>query len=569
MGAVPSLPIYRQVMIEGDEMKTKDTLTQYYKNYLEGTYDCVDRIVLRAYYPYGVQPGGVRVWWRSLFGNDDDLDDTHMMRLAGRFSRRFNGWAKKNNIPVIECKKGDRKHDMARDYIPDDPEMEGVFAVFVSRATAPVWKVQRSGKKGLFLYRKKPMPFVKHYSFHIWDRDWGHLTIRMSGHFPWPAMIILNGHEYVSCQAKKEAIPFTKVENCFTYFRGTTLNRITETLRSPDAVGCLEEACERWIYQCLCFGLSFNGQQLTGFKYHYTVLQMEYSRNLIFKRGKHLDRIFDGIIDRNRTKLDVSYLKMIFGRRTRPLHRTNKPRLEVMLEKPDYNMTVFKMHFGKLTLKMYSKGERVLRTEAIVHNTKALKCRRSLDGFPSIAAELGSYVQHFMESIKGLDLGFYDQNLLDKLSQPSQLGKTPIGGINLNSTRMNAVLKGLMTLAVKPKGFKSGELAKKISRLMGRTYSTSNAAYDIRKLRAKGLVEKIKTTQRYGLTRKGLPTIVGLITLKEKIIGPLMASRGRIRKIPNRFLTPIDKQYQTLTLEMAELLKLLQLSPTRRYKPLK
>jgi hypothetical protein len=51
--------------------------------------------------------------------------------------------------------------------------------------------------------RKKPMPYVNHYSCHILDSDWGHLTIKISGHPPFPAQVILNGHEYVACQAHK------------------------------------------------------------------------------------------------------------------------------------------------------------------------------------------------------------------------------------------------------------------------------------------------------------------------------------------------------------------------------
>jgi DNA-binding transcriptional MocR family regulator len=41
-------------------------------------------------------------------------------------------------------------------------------------------------------------------------------------------------------------------------------------------------------------------------------------------------------------------------------------------------LTIFKAHFALLTVKAYSKGERVLRLEAITHNTK------SLAGLPKI-----------------------------------------------------------------------------------------------------------------------------------------------------------------------------------------
>lgn len=54
-----------------------------------------------------------------------------------------------------------------------------------------------------------PYPYVNHFSFHILDRDWGHITIKISGHPPFPAQIILNGHEYVQRQAAKAGIQLT------------------------------------------------------------------------------------------------------------------------------------------------------------------------------------------------------------------------------------------------------------------------------------------------------------------------------------------------------------------------
>src|SRR5437870_11566284 len=86
-------------------MITTDPFSQYYGDFLDGTYDCVDRIVLNAYFPLGCSPGGFRVWWRLLYGSDANLDNTHLMRLAGRFARRVYGWAKKNQVPVIYCKR--------------------------------------------------------------------------------------------------------------------------------------------------------------------------------------------------------------------------------------------------------------------------------------------------------------------------------------------------------------------------------------------------------------------------------------------------------------------------------
>jgi hypothetical protein len=100
---------------------------------------------------------------------------------------------------------------------------------------------------------KRPMPYVNHYSFHILDPEWGHLTIKISGHPPFPAQVILNGHEYVGCQAAKAGIRFTKEGNCFTQISdAASLARIADTLSGQQAIGRLQSVCERWIYSsCL------------------------------------------------------------------------------------------------------------------------------------------------------------------------------------------------------------------------------------------------------------------------------------------------------------------------------
>ena len=88
-----------------------DELSERYGELLADAYDCMDRIVLNAYFSLGHNPGGFRVWLRRLHdGSEEQLDNTYLMRMAGRFSRRVRAWATANQIPVIDCGRGERKH---------------------------------------------------------------------------------------------------------------------------------------------------------------------------------------------------------------------------------------------------------------------------------------------------------------------------------------------------------------------------------------------------------------------------------------------------------------------------
>ena len=95
-----------------------DEFSLRYSDLVTGSYDCVDRIVLNAFFPLGHNPGGFRTWWRRWHDDSDaELDNTHLMRMAGRFARRVKAWGAANGVPVIFCKAGERKHRIAEAYL--------------------------------------------------------------------------------------------------------------------------------------------------------------------------------------------------------------------------------------------------------------------------------------------------------------------------------------------------------------------------------------------------------------------------------------------------------------------
>jgi hypothetical protein len=540
-----------------------DEYSEYYADLLENTYDCVDRIVLNAYFRMGQAAGGFRTWWRQLMGSDANLDNAHLMRMAGRFSRRVRAHAKAHHILLMDCAPGERKHEIAEEHFPTDPSFVGVFLILVARAPAPVWDVQCS-KSGKVVNLARKYPYVNHYSFHILDPDWGHITIKMSGHPPFGAQIILNGHEYVACQARKEGIQFTKEGNCFTQISDSArLAQIADTLSSPDIIGQVTQVCERWIYSaCLCFGLELAEQEKTHFHYDYSIYQEEYSRNLLFRRGRELEQVFQGTIDRTRSLLDVKTLKTIFGTKKRPSRCKHKkePRCEVVLERPVYDLTVFKLHYGKITAKMYTKGERVLRIEVIVHNTKALRCGRSLPKFSAIVLRLKEILNRFLNALRCMDVAAISEDSLDNWLIPSQVGRTRVGGVNINQPRMRAVLAAVIALAAAPHGFRCADLANKVNSTL-EDYTPRQAAYDLKKLRGKNLVRKIDNSRRYEPLPEGLQNMAASLIVREKVLKPILAGAGKPKRGPKpKHQSQIDIHYANMQTEMRHLFQTIGLA---------
>jgi hypothetical protein len=537
-----------------------DDFCERYGDLLTGSYDCVDRIVLNAFFPLGHNPGGFRTWWRRLHGgSDEQLDNAHLMRFAGRFARRVKAWANANGVPVVYCKAGERKHLIAEEYLAAHEVGTGVFLVLAAKAPARVWEVRRSASTGVIGNIAKKITYVNHYSFHIMDPQWGHVTIKMSGHPPFPAQVILNGHEYVAAAARAAGIGFIKEGNCFTGIADPRrLARVADTLSQHAAIGRLGQVCERWIYSaCLCFGLDLAEQEISGFRYAYSVYQAEYSRNLLFRSGAQMEELFDRVLDRTRSRLDIPAVRTVFGLKNRP-HRNRAagpPAQEIVIETPQYGLTWFKVRFGLLQAKAYLKGEHVLRMEATVHNTKELRCRRSLDNFPEIITRLAGMAGRFATTLDCADISFIADGILDELPLSSQLGATRVGGIDLNKPRIRAALAAALALTAAPSGFTVAEFTAKVQAMTGHDgYTTRQAAYDLRKLRGKCLVGRPPRTRRYHVPFRAARTIAALLALRDQVIAPVLAGvrSPRMGRKPAHW-TLIDRDYENLRIGMQTL----------------
>ena len=146
----------------------------------------------------------------------------------------------------------------------------------------------------------------------------------------------------------------------------------------------------------------FGGADRSGFHYHYSTYQFEYSRNLIFASGDQMSQVMEGLVDRNRVRMDMKMLKTILGRKERPHRRKGRKLADwhVTVERPSYDLTIFKLHCGKLALKIYTKGERVLRTEAMALNVEALKCGRLVEKFAVSVQRLRAILERFLEACR-------------------------------------------------------------------------------------------------------------------------------------------------------------------------
>ena len=83
-----------------------------------------------------------------------------------------------------------------------------------------------------------------------------------------------------------------------------------------------------------------------------------------------------------------------------------------------YDLTVFKVRWGNLTLKIYDKGGRVLRVEVVVHNAKELRCGKVLHKLPVLLERMSGILVRFLNTVQVAHVSVLDQGAFERWAQP-------------------------------------------------------------------------------------------------------------------------------------------------------
>ena len=159
--------------------------------------------------------------------------------------------------------------------------------------------------------------------------------------------------------------------------------------------------------------------------------------DLVFACGPVMDRLLNAVVDRTRSRLDVPKVRTLVGSKGRP-HREpgeeRSPRQAVVIEKPRWNLTIFKVHFGLVDAGgIHRRRTRpALRGDRTSHQAARLRPNAGQvrpDHHPAAAM-----VDRFTSILDCVGVDFLPDGILDQLPAPSKLAGTRIGGIDLNRT---------------------------------------------------------------------------------------------------------------------------------------
>jgi hypothetical protein len=275
------------------------------------------------------------------------------------------------------------------------------------------------------------------------------------------------------------------------------------------------------------------------------------SSTATFHRRAALDALGHRLLDANRTIGQPNKITVIFGRRVTKRYRGQ---LQTVIEDLDLPNPVIRSHYGNGFIKQYVRDHLLLRTEAATNNVADYALPKAVDNLPQLRPKLASIVDTYLDVQQDILETFVDRGQLRQLGQPTVLPNSKrIPGLKLDHPRQLALMHALVRFsAIAGQGtFTTAELYPRTAAALEASpdhYRLSSLRYELSKLRAKGLVEKLPHSRRYRLVPEGYRICLLFLKLFERIYAPLTAGllhpfTGDAR-LQHQRQTQLDKLYQ-------------------------
>ncbi len=285
-------------------------------------------------------------------------------------------------------------------------------------------------------------------------------------------------------------------------------------------------------------------------RYDYFIDQVEYCRNFIFKSHSYLNELFKRSCELGLQLISSDNVRQIFASRAR------EEEIAKGLTRIEEGYYVFKAWFKRSSVKKYRKFSNFLRYELTCNNLPDLKLKKALEHLPVFEEKATSVLDRYSETEAEMMNCHADVDYFQKHASPVMVGQTKIAGLQVYHERTHRLLETLLHDHRGISEWKSMDVRHKIITdfSVGQEgYSRNQVIYDIRKLRAHGIVEKLPRTNRYRLTSYGVKIALAFTLMRKRFYGPFHYSLFEGQADTSLGGTKLERLYRRLDSDLNEI----------------
>jgi hypothetical protein len=497
-------------------------LTERYGERLVGVLSCYDRIIIT-----GTLPGvcyaqgmtsflysrGIRIFDYARFA--EPLRD-RIRAAAVESARLANVTIQHINKPHI------RKEDVVAKVVAergDQPGLVHVISAMEACESYQPWHDKQSGKTFL----KPDSGKCLHYYFYFIDQKLGLCYLRVPTWCPFRLQFYCNGHAWLARKLAAAGIEASLADNAFVRVADIDRAQALADALKPDE---LHRRLDHYAKQ-FCPVLDVFGQ-----RYHWSLMQVEYSTDLIFRSEATLQPLYAQLAREAVLAVKAEQVANFLGKKLTPqLAQEIGSRFATRIEG-----TCIKHRFGRTGVKMYDKFGRVLRLETTTNDVSFFKHHRKVEhrdrhttrelaplkktiySLLDLREILLGCNRRYLEFLSALEDTSSGQRDLMRLTEPQREGERTIKGLNFFARTEQQLLRALQRPEFNIHGLRRADLKPFVSNC-----NDSYLSRQLHRLRSLGVIKRVTRSYRYYLTRLGRAAIAAACSLTQFHIIPALA----------------------------------------------
>lgn len=488
-------------------------------------YHCFDRIVIHGYLSGLSRPEQVAYFFRQVVGVPV-IGKEVLSRRSADYQNWVEAFARNHDIPIQWAEKGVRKEDHVRPWLRQMVRKNayGVYFIFKSMEQGPTFRISvpkfPTKDPNHRILASQRSRFTHDY-FYIRDEVLGPMVMRVATFFPFQTTYYLNGHSFIEQELNRAKIGFRKNDNAFLAVDDAAALQAAADSLSPAIIR------ERLDYWTFVLGPKFSKKERRGANVSrfYSIAQIEYCRNFIFKRHFPIHKLFERSCELGLWRLTSHKISSIFGQR---LHRRLHGKFATVIDQIEHGHHVYRAYFKHAFLKQYEKFSTFLRNELTSNSLKDFGLRKGLDNLEAVRQKFQAITDRFA-SYQAQWLNVHvDFALLQRIALPVSKGSVRYPGIKIHETRVIRLMEVLLHGGTRVGGWTAKEIHQAVLAtfsLSESRYRLNQLRYDLRKLKGHALLERDSSRYAYRLTTKGVEVALLFLFFHKRLCGPLANSR--------------------------------------------
>ncbi len=504
-----------------------ETFGKLFGSLLAFVYHCFDRIVIQGYLPLLTRPEHIVHFFRDVH-KIYPITKPALAKRTQEYQQWVEAFARNHRIAIEWADdkalkaKGLKREDYVRPYGTSMERRKrfGPYFILKSLEQGPKFDVRMpkypTDDPNYRIVARRRSRYT-HYYFYIRDEVLGPFVLCVGSFLPFQTTYYLNGHHIMAGELQRRGIRFRKDDNAFLWTADVAALQAAADGLDPEVIR------RRLDYWTLVLGPKFSkpDRAAINLRRDYSLNQVEFCRNFVFRRHFPIHKIFERSCELGVFRLSADVITQIFGVRK---HKRLRGKLHTMLEKLDHGHHVLRVYCKSLVARMYEKFGTFLRIEVCVNRLKDLGLNKGLENLPALRAKLIAVTDRLAGVEADLLNVHVDFPVFERLAKPVAAGRTKVPGIKIQDTRMLRLMEVLLHGGSQLAAWRTAQIHAAVLQAFALTpdaYSLTQLRYDVRKLRAHGLVERDARTYSYRLTDKGIKVAAMFVLFQKRVCGPL------------------------------------------------